>query len=99
MSEWVDCTKPFSNGTEFMLFVEGCWKCSHYRNNNCKILHRCYEAQFDISKFPYEWLLDHIKYGGKRCKRKTEKPLAKHKYDKNRKEQGKLLVLEADDEQ
>jgi len=98
MSEWVDCTTPFANGTEFMFFIEGCWKCSYYRNNNCKILNRCYEAQFDISKFPYEWLLEHIKYAGKQCKRKTEKPLEKHKYDKNRKEQGKLLELEAEND-
>lgn len=98
MSEWVDCKSPFSNGTEFMLFIEGCCKCSYYRNSTCKILNKCYEAQFDISKFPYEWLLDHIKYGGKKCKRKTTKPLDKRKYDRNRKTQAKLFETEIDDE-
>ena len=93
MSEWVDCKSPFSNGTEFMLFIEGCWKCSYYRNNNCKILNKCYEAQIDISQFPYEWLFDHIKYGGKKCKRFTTEPLSKQKRNRNQKMQMKLTEL------
>lgn len=78
--EWVDCKHIFSNGTEFMIFVDQCADCSYYRNDHCKILNRCYMAQWDESYFPYEWLLEHVKYGGKRCKRFTTKPLEKHKH-------------------
>ena len=85
MSEWHDCTHIFSNGTEFELFMERCWKCSHYRNDHCRILNRCYDGAYDASKFPYSELLEHDKYGGKLCKRFTEEPLprAKHQTDEN----------------
>lgn len=77
--EWVDCTCIFSNGTEFELFVETqCGNCTRYRNDHCRVLNRCYKAIFDASEFPYDDLLDHVKYGGKRCKHKTtEKPAVK----------------------
>ena len=89
--EWVECTAPFSNGTEFMLFIDGCLNCSYYRNSKCKILNKCFEAQHDISKFPYEYLLDHYKYGGKRCKRKTTEQLKRHRKIRDTKNQLKML--------
>lgn len=74
-------TKPcdciFSNGTQFEIFMETqCLNgCVHYRNDHCKILNRIYLAMFLPEKFPYDDLLDAVKYGNKYCKRySTEKP-------------------------
>ena len=73
--EWIDCKHIFSNGTEFEIFEENCQRCARYRNEKCRILQACYRAMFDPSEFPYADLLDHVKYGGKRCKSfTTEKP-------------------------
>ena len=75
MSEWKPCEKIFSNGTEFELFLDGCYKCARYRNDHCRVLNKCYKAMFDASEFPYYDLLDHVKYGGKRSRHMTtEKP-------------------------
>ena len=84
MSEWHDCTHIFSNGTEFELFMERCWKCARFRNDHCAILNRCYDGAFDSSKFPYEHLLEHDKYGGKLCKKFTnESPKRQRRVDPN----------------
>lgn len=82
-SEWKDCTKIFSNGTEFEFFLgDQCGECKRYRNDHCRILNRCYKAMFDPSVFPYEDLLDHEKYANKRCKHRTTEPVVRKRMRK-----------------
>ena len=76
--EWVDCTRTFSNGTEYELFLEGCERCTRYRAARCRIVQACEKARFDERFFPYKDLQDHARYGGKRCRHfTTEKPKRK----------------------
>lgn len=76
--EWIDCTKLFSNGTEYEIFLERCEHCTRYRNMRCRILTACEMARFDEKYFPYKDLMDHARYGGKRCRHfTTEKPRRK----------------------
>ena len=79
MEGWKDCTHIFSNGTEFEMFIEHCFKCKRYKNDHCRILNKCYKAMFDPSEFPYSDLLEHDRYGGKGCKSFTKEPQKRHK--------------------
>lgn len=73
----IPCKYIFSNGSEFEWFIETqCMKCKRLRNGKCRIYNACLDAQYDSSKFPYDDLLDYAGgYGGKRCKRFTDKPI------------------------
>ena len=82
MSEWVECKHIFSNGTEFELFENQCHECSRYRNGKCRIYMRILQSMFDESRFPYSDLLDHVKYGGKRCKHKTTELVKRNRRNK-----------------
>ena len=77
MSETVPCESVFSNGTEFEWFVENqCEKCTRFRNEKCRIFRACCAAMWDISKFPYDDLLDFKGgYAGKLCKNFTKEPI------------------------
>ena len=50
----IPCKHPFSNGTEFEMFLENCYGCSRYRNGKCRIVYACEKAMFDIKYFPYD---------------------------------------------
>jgi len=76
MNEWKECTRMFSNGTEFECFMYQCESCTRYRNDNCRVLNACYMAMFDKSKFPYS---DLEQNGIIRCKHYTEEPQVRHK--------------------
>lgn len=75
------CKYPFSNGTEFEWFIETqCEKCKRFRNGKCRTYNACLYAIGDISKFPYDDLLDYVGgYAGKKCKRFTDKPIERKK--------------------
>lgn len=76
MQETEPCKHIFSNGTQFEIFLETqCLNgCVRYRNDHCRILNRIYLAMFFPEKFPYDDLLDSVRYGNKYCKRySTEK--------------------------
>ena len=50
-------SKPFSNGTEYMMFLEHyCERCK--QNSGCSILKRMDIACFDETQFPNEELLE-----------------------------------------
>ena len=72
--EWVDCTKTFSNGTEFQLFLERCEHCTRYRAGRCRIVQACYRAMYEEEYFPFKDLQDHARYGGKACRHFTTEP-------------------------
>ena len=65
------CEHIFSNGTQFEIFMETqCLNgCVYYRNDHCRILNRIYLAMILPEKFPYDDLLDAVKFGNKYCKR------------------------------
>lgn len=84
----IPCKTIFSNGTEFEMFMERCFKCSRYRNDHCKILNACYKAMWDKDAFPYDDLLDWSDgYGGKSCKHFTEEPQVRSRTTKQTKGQ------------
>ena len=84
----VPCKTIFSNGTEFEMFMERCFKCSRYRNDHCRILNACYKAMWDANAFPYSDLLDWSDgYGGKSCKHYTEVPISRNRAIKQMKGQ------------
>lgn len=68
----VPCKTPFSNGTEFQIFLDKCCTCTKYRNEKCRIIIACYKAMFDQKHFPFDDLLEwENHYGGKFCKHYT----------------------------
>ena len=73
----IPCERIFSNGTEFEWFLEqNCERCKRFRNGKCKVYNLCWDARFDKTKFPYEYLLDFASgLGGKVCKLFTDKPI------------------------
>lgn len=81
MSEWIDCTHVFSNGTEHEWFMETqCFNgCTRYRNGKCRVFTAILDAMFDRSRFPFSDLLEHKKYAGMRCKRRTIEPIKRTK--------------------
>lgn len=70
--ELVPCKYPFSNGTEYEIFLESqCDHCTLFRKGRCKTYRKLEEARFDITVFPYDQLMDYARYGGKVCIRYT----------------------------
>lgn len=75
----IPCKHPFSNGTEFEMFLENCYGCFRYRNGKCRIVNACYRAMFDLKHFPYDDLMDWSDgYGGKACKHYTQEPIRRN---------------------
>ncbi len=80
MSELVECTTIFSNGTEYEWFIEhNCESCTRFRNWQCAIIHRIENARFDETLFPYEHLLEYKGYAGKKCKEWSNEPIKRHR--------------------
>lgn len=76
MAELTECKSVFSNGTEYMWFLENqCERCTRFRNGRCRIYSAIEQARWDENCFPYADLMDYKGYAGKECKRfTTEKP-------------------------
>lgn len=93
MHETEPCTHMFSNGMEFEWFIEhNCERCKRYRKGQCKVYNACWEARFDESRFPYEYLLDFADgVGGKQCKLFTDVPIKRKKQDRPLEGQQKLF--------
>lgn len=71
--ELVPCTTMFSNGTEYMWFIEQwCDRCTRFRKGYCRVFRMTEKARYDEKYFPYDQLMDYKKYAGKACKRFTE---------------------------
>ncbi len=80
MAELIDCTSLFSNGSEYMWFIENnCESCTRFRNWQCAIVHKLENARFDESVFPYESLWDYKGCAGKKCKEWTNEPVKRHR--------------------
>ena len=78
MPKLIACRHIFSNGTEFELFMERCFRCSRYRNDHCRILNACYKAMWNLDEFPYDDLMEWDNgYGGKSCRHYTEEPMSR----------------------
>ena len=91
----IPCKHIFSNGTEFEIFLghqclNGCVK---YRNDNCRILNRIYDAMFDESKFPFSDLLDFEGIGGKVCKSYSIVKVEKKRNPHLQEERGQLSLF------
>ena len=83
-AELIECTSVFSNGTEYMWFLEHqCERCTRFRNGHCRTYRMIEQARWDEKCFPYADLMDHQKYAGKVCKKFTdEKPVKKwHRHE------------------
>ena len=75
MAELVECKHIFSNGSEYMWFLEhNCDNCTRFRNGHCRIYNRLELSRFDESVFPYSDLMEHEQYSGKVCKSFTTEP-------------------------
>lgn len=93
--EWVDCTKVFSNGTEYELFLERCDHCTRFRAGRCRVVQACERARWDEQCFPYKDLQDHARYGGKRCRHfTTEKQRRKKRCGRQADGQTKMKLEE-----
>ena len=92
----IPCEHIFSNGTEFMLFMETqCWRgCTRYRNEKCRVLNAIHNAMFEEKYFPYDDLLDFEGYGGKICKHYTTEPLKKRNKPKILGKNGQIFIDE-----
>lgn len=92
--ELVECTSMFSNGTEYMWFIEhNCDSCTRFRNWQCSIIHALENARFDESLFPYDKLWDFKGgYAGKQCKEWSNQPIKRHR--RNVKGQTKMDFME-----
>ena len=92
----VPCKHIFSNGTEYMLFLEHyCFRCKRFRKWRCRIVRRIEWARFDESYFPYDDLLEYEHVGGKECKSFTTVPLKRRR--RRRKEiEGQMVMGEFD---
>ena len=79
MAELIECKSMFSNGTEYMWFLENqCEKCALFRKGYCRTFRKMELARWDEKHFPYSDLMDYKGYAGKVCKRfTTEKPAKK----------------------
>ena len=79
MAELVPCKHMFSNGSEYMHFIETqCDKCTRFKNGYCRTFRMTDKARWDEKYFPYDDLLEYEQYAGKVCKRfTTEKPKRK----------------------
>lgn len=77
IGEKIPCKSMFSNGTEYMLFLETqCFKCTRYRNGHCRIYNRTQEAMFLGEKvFPFSDLSEWRGLGGKTCNSFTDEPI------------------------
>lgn len=85
-AELVECTRMFSNGTEYGWFLEHqCDLCTRFRKGYCRTFRMMEKARFDEKYFPYSELLEYKGYAGKKCKRfTTEKPVKKwHRHEVN----------------
>ena len=92
MSKLIPCKHPFSNGSEYMWFLENqCGLCTRYRNGRCRVYNRIEDARWDESMFPYDDLLDYEQYAGKACKRFTTEP---QKHANHRREIDGQIVME-----
>lgn len=70
--ELIPCEYPFSNGTEYEIFLESqCDHCTLFRKGRCKTYRLIEEARWDIKVFPFDQLMDYARYGGKVCIRFT----------------------------
>lgn len=85
MAKLKDCTTMFSNGSEYMWFIEhNCDSCSRFRNWQCAIVHRLENARFDETMFPYEYLYDYADgLAGKKCKEWTSEPIKRKRRNVN----------------
>ena len=84
MAELIECKTMFSNGTEYMWFIENnCDRCVRFRNGRCRTYRRTEMARLDEKYFPYEDLMDYKGCAGKKCKRfSDEKPEKKwHRHE------------------
>ena len=71
----VECKSVFSNGTEYMWFLENyCDNCTRCRNGRCRILNAIEKARWDEKYFPFKDLNDIEGYAGKYCKSFTREP-------------------------
>lgn len=79
MSKLIPCKTMFSNGSEYMWFLEHqCDQCTRFRKGYCRTFRMMEKARWDEKYFPYDDLMDYEKYAGKKCKRfTTEKPVRK----------------------
>lgn len=75
-AELIECKTTFSNGSEYMWFIENfCDACARFRNGRCRTYAAIEKARWDEKYFPYGDLMDYELYAGKACKRFTkEKP-------------------------
>ena len=80
MANLIDCKSVFSNGTEYMWFIEhNCDTCKRFRNWQCSIVHQIENAMLDESLFPYDKLWDFEGCVGKRCKEWSDVPIKRQR--------------------
>ena len=81
MPDLAPCKHVFSNGTEYIWFLEhNCGQCTRFRNGRCRIYNRIELARIDEKYFPYDDLMEYPGYAGKKCKQfTTEKLIRKRK--------------------
>ena len=76
--ELQECKSMFSNGTEYMWFIEHqCDQCTRFRKGYCRTFRMMEKARWDEKYFPYSDLLEHPRYASKYCKRFTTEKLVK----------------------
>jgi hypothetical protein len=93
MIETVECKSIFSNGTEYVWFLEHfCWNCTRFRKGRCRIYNAIEDARFDVSRFPYADLMDYKNgYAGKVCKSFTTE---RQRFNRNNKVAANQMTLE-----
>ncbi len=81
MAKTKPCTTVFSNGSEYMWFIENnCDQCTRFRNGKCAVYNKLEMARWDETLFPYDMLLDYEdNVAGKICVRFTDEPQKRHR--------------------
>ena len=85
MAELVACQHVFSNGSEYMYFIETqCDQCTRFRNGRCRTFVATEKARWNEKYFPYNDLMEYAGgCAGKKCRRfTTAKPVKKwHRHE------------------
>ena len=93
MRELKPCNHIFSNGSEYEFFLDSqCYRCTLYRKGHCRTFRMIEKARWEEKYFPYDDLMDYVKYAGKVCKRFTTEKQTRKKAVKKQID-GQLSIL------